>query len=922
MSSRILHSVFLCLPLLLSACGGSGDSSVSETELPDDRETGIRMLGEFEVASGSRQSLRGYPAPTDGSVIWTWEISPDYLQLLDIEISGNRLSYTAPPVSQAETAIVNLSADATSGENLGDARRRISVLPADFPTSIPLVDAGEDRSWPENSQQQLYATTSAKAGRTIRKLKWEQVSGIPAIDGAADQNGLSLKLPQVEAPTELVFTVSAEDSGGFVASDTVSVTILNTLANQLPAVTAGSDKQVLSRRVVELSALASDADGSIVSYQWRVLPPFSDVLINNADTATANFKAPNVAQVQNLIVEIKVVDDQGAEARDQLTVTVQPSVNSEPEILSVSADPGVVYDAESVAFSAQGTDADGDTLTYLWQQRDNGAPAAGIQNANTADAGVVIPQVTEATDFEFELVLDDGAAQDNRSVIVRAVPREVLNPSPEVCVTEPLQKGCPLYPLSSLFDTSYYESCATSPLSSDCLLGDLLGDSIVDCLTSPGENCVSVLSALADPSYLLEQIGPEEPADHCTPAFDSSTFEHYRGSLHEHTAYSDGTLLTRPEDVYEQVKEREFDFVGVTDHSDTLNIPLTVGDGECPPEQLLYCYLLIGEGYETEAFTKWVSTLEQAEGATVPNSFTGIRGFEWTSDRFGHANIFFSRNFVNAKTGPGYAVSMALFWEWFTQPAMLGGGSDGLLSFNHPGREDAVEGVLQNLGLGDPAYTFNDFRYIDSADYRVVGLEVFGKGSEYDSGGPNGSWFAYALDKGWHLSPIGSEDHHGTDWGGGSLPKTVFVARSVALDDLREAMLARRTYAVAQEYNHVKLEYVVDGEPMGARLRRPQGDSLPVRVSVNPNRALEGAMRIQLVGAGNEVLLESTGNTLLGNLPVKAVKYYAFVRVYDGARPIAFAAPVWIMPGETPLPYCQPPEIWDGNSPLYPSLGF
>lgn len=909
--------------VLLAACGGgkSGGHEASGTPIPIDSAEGIEILGESEVASGSRQTLRGSPDPADGTVSWSWR-QESGTGLEELAINGSSLSYTAPLVDREAIAVVELASETDQGAS-GRATKVVHIHPADSESLVPVVDAGEDGLWQEFSEQSLYASSSARSGRAIRKLKWLQLSGPQAtLIAGQDQNTLSLKLPQVESAQQLVFEVSAEDSGGFVGRDTVTMTVLNSIDNRLPVVDAGRDQSALARRRVNLQASASDADGEVVGYRWRSLPPHDDVVIEGADSASASLRVPNAASAYSLILELEVTDNEGATATDRLSIRVSPAANSAPDIVSVSADPGVVYDSEPVALSAQVEDAEEDAISYLWRQLDNGAPPLGIESPGSADARLVVPYVEESTEFIIELVADDGADRVTETLSIQAVPRAVWNPAPEQCLTDPLLKGCPLYPLSTLFDTDYYQSCADNFLSSSCLFGDLLGSDIVDCLSNPGAGCQSVLTALADPSYLLEQIGPEEPADHCTPAFDATSFEHYRGALHEHTAYSDGTFFTRPENVFEQVRDRGFDFAGNSDHSDTLGIPLTVGRGECPPEQFYYCYLLLGEGYEGEAFTKWVSTLEQAEAASVPGQFTGIRGFEWTSDRFGHANVYFSRNFLNAKTGPGYAVSMALFWEWFTQPAQLGGGADGLLSFNHPGREDLVESFVSYLGVGDPGFTFNDFRYIDSADYRVVGIEVFGKGSEYDSGGPDGSWFAYALDKGWHLAPISSEDHHGTDWGGESLPKTVLVARSVALDDLREAMLARRTYAVAQHYNQLQLDYRVDGEPMGARLRRPAASSLPVEVSVNPNRTLNGGLRIQLVGAGNEVLREVSGNTLITTLPVRDEKYYAFVRVYDGDRPIAFAAPVWILPGDSPLPYCQPPEVWSGDSLLFPSLDF
>ncbi|MBO6751745.1 MAG: hypothetical protein JJ903_01555, partial [Spongiibacter sp.] len=436
--------------------------------------------------------------------------------------------------------------------------------------------------------------------------------------------------------------------------------------------------------------------------------------------------------------------------------------------------------------------------------------------------------------------------------------------------------------------------------------------------------CYDAFLDVTDPSYVLEQIGPEAPADTCTPAYDADSFYHYAGSLHEHTAYSDGTPLTRPADVYRRVKQSGFDFVGSADHSDNIGIPLSVGlsRAECSAEDFLYCLILVDKDRPQDAFAKWSATLTQSEAAS-DDSFTAFRGFEWTSDRFGHANIFFSRNYVNAKTGPGYAVTMALFWDWFSYPAQFGGGSDGLLSFNHPGREDDLESAFEFAG-GDPGFTFNDFRYVPHADYRVVGLEVFGKGSEYDSDGPLGSWFSYALDKGWHLAPVGSEDHHGVTWGDPDLPKTVIVARSRKLDDLRDAMLARRMYAVAQHYNDLRLDYHVDGQAMGARLQRPAGTTLPFTVTVRRHSgAPMSSARIQLVGPGNEVIAEGRGDTLTGTLTVSAEKRYAFVRVLDGDagdRPVAFAAPVWLLPGASPLPLCLPPAIWSGDSALHPRL--
>src|SRR6185503_6686266 len=97
-----------------------------------------------------------------------------------------------------------------------------------------------------------------------------------------------------------------------------------------------------------------------------------------------------------------------------------------------------------------------------------------------------------------------------------------------------------------------------------------------------------------------------------------------------------------------------------------------------------------------------------------------------------------------------------------------------------PGREADVNGPLTAAGAGgDPAYTWNDFAYRPEADARVVGLEMYGKSGDYydtDHGAPAGGWLAHALDKGWHVAPVGAEDEHGTSWAQPNRAKTVIIA--------------------------------------------------------------------------------------------------------------------------------------------------
>ncbi|HZQ26244.1 MAG TPA: CehA/McbA family metallohydrolase, partial [Acidimicrobiales bacterium] len=258
--------------------------------------------------------------------------------------------------------------------------------------------------------------------------------------------------------------------------------------------------------------------------------------------------------------------------------------------------------------------------------------------------------------------------------------------------------------------------------------------------------------------------------------------------------------------------------------------------------------------------------------------FTAVRGFEWTSDRFGHINVFFSRNDTNAKADGGY-VSMDTFYQWFLRRPELGGGSDGLATFNHPGDK--------KLNAADPAVNWNDFAYVPEADDRMVGIELYNSGNDYyDS-------YVRALNKGWHLGAVGAEDlgHvRGDDWGGPQIAKTVVLADRNDGPAIRAALLARRFYAVRNP--GTSLDFTLDGALMGSRLARDAGDWLPIRAAVNrPGATLQLVSNTGVVASGTGRLDTAVRAPAGGG--------WFFVRAVgaDGVS-LGYTSPVWVTPGK------------------------
>jgi hypothetical protein len=365
------------------------------------------------------------------------------------------------------------------------------------------------------------------------------------------------------------------------------------------------------------------------------------------------------------------------------------------------------------------------------------------------------------------------------------------------------------------------------------------------------------------------------------------------GPIHEHTGYSDGWPGTRPADAFESAKKYGNDFMAITDHSDNLAVPLVFSDacygqGRGGQGEVLAAQCLNADPVNpADAFRKWDATMEQALSSAT-SAFTPIRGFEWSSQRYGHISVLFSDNYTNAYADGGL-VDMSTFWSWFERPSLLGGGAGAIATFDHPGAKqiEHVDGL-----------NWNDFAYQPAADQRMVGIEVYNDKTDYGSVRdaekyPEG-YYVRALDKGWHVGAIGAEDlgHRKppTDnWGGPEWGKTVILAPSRSAEDLKAALLARRFYAVGPSENGLRLTYSVAGKPMGSRIERTTGRALEISATVN-----DPAVELQLVTTGAKVLAQAAGGKLEVTRKASADEPWYFVRARRGGTNVAYSSPVWV----------------------------
>jgi hypothetical protein len=194
------------------------------------------------------------------------------------------------------------------------------------------------------------------------------------------------------------------------------ITSDSTPVNQPPKVTANSDISInLPTNSVNLSALATDADGKIASYAWSKL---------SGGAATISSPSASSTSVTGLsqgtyVFRVSVKDDKGAEASDDVQITVNGSstVNKAP-VVNAGADQTLTLPSNSLTLSAQASDSDGSIVKYSWEKTAGGAATvASPSAASTKISGLIEGSYT----FKVSVTDNSGAvASDDVVVVVKA----------------------------------------------------------------------------------------------------------------------------------------------------------------------------------------------------------------------------------------------------------------------------------------------------------------------------------------------------------------------------------------------------------------------------------------------------------------------------------------------------------------------
>lgn len=420
------------------------------------------------------------------------------------------------------------------------------------------------------------------------------------------------------------------------------------------------------------------------------------------------------------------------------------------------------------------------------------------------------------------------------------------------------------------------------------------------------------------------------------PPFETGyPYNFYYGSLHSHTTYSDGghpntsscasstTHLSTdatPSQAFATARSAGLDFFAVSDHNHLF-------DDACPG-----CTA-------AQIVQRYHDGLSTAGASTVDGSFVALYGMEWGYisnpdagfPNQGHIGVLESPKlfgwepstctiastcYYDVYTSPNAADYPTMYQTALSNPSLWGAFGQ----FNHPS-----DGTKLAAGQG---VDFNTLAYSAAADdfihtiavisgpatgYSTTGTDI---GARYAGEPVNGPQYAAytsidmynrALGAGFHVAPTTDFDTHCSNYGQGTLHRTVILAASLTKAAMFDAIHNRRVFATSAKRGQLIYTMAANGTTyqMGAGGLRSTGPvnttgSITLHVAgFDPAGATVASIKIKEPVPNNTdgsftLIASSTATPFDYTFTPAAGKhaYYAYITLSTGDE--MWSAPIWV----------------------------
>ena len=268
--------------------------------------------------------------------------------------------------------------------------------------SAPVANAGINQNVTLPTIVTLDGSASSDANRDTLTYKWALVTK-PAGSLAALSSTISAK-PTFTADIAGSYVASLIVNDGLIDSTVTTTTVTAAVVNSAPVANAGTNQNVTVGTLTTLDGSAStDADRDALTYTWTLFskPTNSTATLSSTATPKPTF-TPDLA---GAYVASLVVND-GKVSSSTVAVTVTASTANSAPVANAGTNQSVTTGAVVTLTGSGSTDANNNTLTYLWTWASKPTNStAALSSATTAS-----PTFTAdlAGTYVANLVVNDG----------------------------------------------------------------------------------------------------------------------------------------------------------------------------------------------------------------------------------------------------------------------------------------------------------------------------------------------------------------------------------------------------------------------------------------------------------------------------------------------------------------------------------
>ena len=399
----------------LAACAPAEESNSSPSDPggPDDQLAPIADAGaNQETYVGATVTLDASgSSDSDGRIdSYAWH------QIGGIEVAINdsgfkEADFLVPEAARATDLTFELTVVDNDYNQASD-----SVVITVLDDSVPVAEAGADVEAYRGTTVELNASNSSAAGGSIATYQWQQIHGREVTVSGASSALASFIAPDIGKDSVLLFELTVTNTNGANDTDTIAITVLE---NALPTADAQAEAQAYKDQSVELDGSASsDVDGSIVAYLWTQTAGPAVSIVDPHATSTS-FTTPIVDVDTELIFQLTVTDDKGAQGSTEVAITV---LGNTPPTAQASAAQSADEGAIVVLDGSGSADSDGVIASYSWQQVNSSHHPVTLVEPSSARPSFTAPLIDADTELYFWLtVTDDKGAKDTATISIAII---------------------------------------------------------------------------------------------------------------------------------------------------------------------------------------------------------------------------------------------------------------------------------------------------------------------------------------------------------------------------------------------------------------------------------------------------------------------------------------------------------------------